>query len=103
MREANLRVEGLIRRMADFLRKLLPDYTGNIDLNPKYMNLLHRQTEIPLMVTPKRESSDDAETIDLRGGQNTTVPYRQFGIRKDGDTLMIGNSSQSGRVRCYHN
>jgi hypothetical protein len=28
MRQVNLREEGLIRRMADFLRKVLPDYTA---------------------------------------------------------------------------
>jgi hypothetical protein len=28
MREANIREDGVIRRMADFLRKVLPDYTA---------------------------------------------------------------------------
>jgi hypothetical protein len=33
MREANLRETGLVRRMADFLRKVLSDYTA--ELQPK--------------------------------------------------------------------
>jgi hypothetical protein len=65
-REANLREEGPIRKMADFLRYVLPDYTA--ERQPK--NAVQESDtpiEIPLAVTQKRESSDnDAETIDLR-------------------------------------
>jgi hypothetical protein len=47
------------------------------------------------MVTPKRDiSSDDAETTDLRELDKTSqFQDRPYGIRKDGDTLMMGNST----------
>jgi hypothetical protein len=50
------------------------------------------------MVTPKRHSSSsDDETIDLRELHKTKrFLDKQYGIRRDGDTLMIGNSSQHG-------
>jgi hypothetical protein len=51
--------------MADFLCKVLPDYTAK--RQPK--TEVHQsvtQTEIPSMVTPKGDSSDDDKTIDLR-------------------------------------
>jgi hypothetical protein len=84
--------------MADFLRKILPDYTA--ERQPKNANAVQEsdtQTEIPSMVTPKRDISsdvEDPETIDLR--EMTKTPRfldSQYGIRKDGDTFMIGNST----------
>jgi hypothetical protein len=74
MREANLREGGRISRMADFLRKVLPDHT--VERQPKNaVQVSDTPIEIPLEVTPKRESSnDDAEAIDLRVGQNTSFP-----------------------------
>jgi hypothetical protein len=52
--------------------------------------------DTPVAVTPKREGRDDddySETIDLRE-LGTTPRFRdkQYGIRKEGNTLMIGNS-----------
>jgi hypothetical protein len=47
-------------------------------------------------VTPKREGlddDDDTETIDVRElGTTPRFRDRQYGIRKEGDTLLIGNS-----------
>jgi hypothetical protein len=66
--------------MADFLRKVLPDYTGEV-LKPKYNNLLHRQ--IPNMVTLKHDSSNDDEIIDLQELDKTPqFQDRQYGIPK---------------------
>jgi hypothetical protein len=46
------------------------------------------------MVTPKRDSSDDNETIHLRQLEKTPrFLDKQYCIRRDGDTLMIGNST----------
>jgi hypothetical protein len=47
------------------------------------------------MVKPKRDSSSsDDETIDLRELDKTPrFLDKQYGIRKDGDTLMISNST----------
>jgi hypothetical protein len=46
------------------------------------------------MVTHKRDSSNDDETIDLRELDKTPrFLHKQYGNRSDGDTLMIGNST----------
>jgi hypothetical protein len=81
--------------MADFLRNVLPDYTA--ERQPKtQVQPSVTQPEIPPTVTVKDETSDDAgyETIYLR---ELDKPPRfqdtQYGIRKNGDTLMIGNST----------
>jgi hypothetical protein len=95
MPEANLREEGLVRKMADFRRILLPDHTA--EREPKNdVQESNIPIEIPLAVKPKRESRDDdedAEIKDLRDSDKTTY-FRDtlYGIRKEGDTLMIGNS-----------
>jgi hypothetical protein len=51
--------------------------------------------EIPVAVTPKRESGDDdVEIIDVR--ELVKTPHfrdKLYGIRKEGYTLMIGNSA----------
>jgi hypothetical protein len=97
MRTANLREEWLIRaKMADFLRKALPDYTA--EHSSKYVVEQNSDTAVenPVAAAPKRESSDDddAETIDLRKlGTTPRFRHRQYGIRNEGDTLMIGNSA----------
>jgi hypothetical protein len=98
MREDRLREEGLVRaKMADFLRKALPDYTA--DHPSKYVIEQDSDTpeEIPIAAKPKLESSDDnddAEAINLRElGTTSRFRDRQYGIRKEGDTLMIGNSA----------
>jgi hypothetical protein len=94
MREAIMLEGGLIRRLADFLRKVLQDYTGEHRLKPEVYQSV-TQTAIPPMGSRKRDSSsDDAETIDLRELDKTPqFQDRQYGIRKDCDTLMIGNST----------
>jgi hypothetical protein len=54
--------------------------------------------EIMVAVTPKRESGDDdddddIEIIDLReSGKTPQFRFKLYGIRKEGDKLMIGNS-----------
>jgi hypothetical protein len=37
-----MREEGLLRRITDFLRKVLQTTRGNIVLKPKYINLIDR-------------------------------------------------------------
>jgi hypothetical protein len=60
------------------------------------LNKSDTPAEVPVAVTPKRESRhyvDDAETIDLREfGTNPRFRDKQYGIRKERNTLMIGNS-----------
>jgi hypothetical protein len=104
-REASLLDEGLVRaKMADFMHKALPVYTAAAAEHPSKYDVIEQETdtpvEVPVAVTPKREShhddnDDDAdvETIDLRE-LGTTPPFRdkQYGIRKEGTTLMTGNS-----------
>jgi hypothetical protein len=91
MREANLREKELVRKMAGFLRKVLPDYTAERQTKNAVQES-DTPVEIPIAVTPKRASSD-AETIDLRELDKTPhFQDKQYGIRK-GDTLMIGNSA----------
>jgi hypothetical protein len=98
LREARLREEGLVRaKMADFMLKALPSYTA--EHTSKYVVEQESGTpvEVPVPVTTKRESRDDyddVETIDLQK-LGTTLRFRdkQYGIRKEGDTIMIGNSS----------
>jgi hypothetical protein len=67
-----------------------PEHQPKIELDPSAT-----QTEIPSMVTPKRySSSSDDVTIDLQHLDKTPLFLdKQYGIRKDGDTLMIGNST----------
>jgi hypothetical protein len=66
MRDADMRDEGLIRRLADFLHKVLPDYTPERQPKTKVQQSV-TPTEIPSIVTPKRDcSSSDDETSDLR-------------------------------------
>jgi hypothetical protein len=51
--------------------------------------------DIPVAVTPKRESvdDDDVEIIDVReSGKTPHFRDKLYGIRKEGDTPMIGNS-----------
>jgi hypothetical protein len=103
LHEARLRDEGLVRaEMADFMRKELPTtYTAAAavaDHPSKYEDfvVVEQESDTPVAVTPKREGrddDDDAETIDLPE-LGTTPRFRdkQYGIRKEGDTLMIGNS-----------
>jgi hypothetical protein len=81
--------------MADFLRKVLPDYTAERQ-SKMQVQQSDTPTEIPPVVPMKHETSDNAEdeTIDLR---ELDKPPRfldtQYCIRKDGDTLIIGNST----------
>jgi hypothetical protein len=88
--------------MANFMHKALPAYTAAAAVeNPsKYEDVVEQEydtpVEVPVVVTPKREGrddDDDAQTIDLRE-LGTTPRFRdkQYGIRKEGTTLMIGNS-----------
>jgi hypothetical protein len=108
MREASLQDEGLVRaKMADFMRTALPTtYTAAAAVaaeHPsKYDDDVAEQesdtpVEVPVAVTPKREGrdedDDDAESIHLRE-LGTTPRFRdkQYGIRKEGTTLMIGIS-----------
>jgi hypothetical protein len=50
--------------------------------------------EIPVAVTPKHESGDDnVEFIDVpESSQTPHFRDKIYGIRKDGNTLLIGNS-----------
>jgi hypothetical protein len=96
MREAKLRKEGLVHIMADFLRKILPDYSA--ERQPKNVEQeSDTPVDIPVAGTPKRESTDDdgdAESIYLRElGKTTHFRDKQYGIPKEGNTLMIGNSA----------
>jgi hypothetical protein len=60
--------------MAEFLRKVLPDYKAERHTKTEVQQS-DTQTEISPMVTPKRDSSDDAETTDLRElDKNTAIP-----------------------------
>jgi hypothetical protein len=94
MPEASLQEVGLDRaKMADFLRKVLPDYTA--EHQSKYVVEQDSETplEMPVPVKPKRESRDDdddcdAESIDLR--ELATTPRfrdRQYGVRKKAISL----------------
>jgi hypothetical protein len=98
--EAKLREEELIRKTADCLRKVLPDYIA--EHQPK--NVVHESDtpmEIPVPLTPKRDSgddddddNDDVKIIDVReSGKTSHFCDKLYGIRKEGDTLMIGNSA----------
>jgi hypothetical protein len=103
LREARLRDKGLVRaKMADFMRKALPTYTAAaaVEHPSKYDDVVEQESdtpvEVPVAVTPKRgglHDNDHAETIDLRE-LDTTPRFRdkQYGSRKEGTTLMIGNS-----------
>jgi hypothetical protein len=76
-----------------------PTLRRNTRLNTTSSNKSDTPGEVPVAVTPKRESrnddtdDDDAETIDLRE-LGTTPRFRdkQYSIRKEGNTLTIGNS-----------
>jgi hypothetical protein len=85
--------------MADFMHKALQAKTAD---NPSKYSVVEQEpdtpVEVPVAVTPERESrhndnDDDAEIIDLRE-LCTTQPFRdkQYGIRKEGTTITIGNS-----------
>jgi hypothetical protein len=98
LREAKLRDERVVRaKMADFMHKALPTYTAE---HTSIYDVVEQEcdtpVEVPVAVSPKRESRDgeDAETIYLRA-LGTTLGFRdkQYGIRKKGNTLMIGNSA----------
>jgi hypothetical protein len=102
LREAMLRDERLERaKMADFMYKALPAYTAAE--HPSKYGVVEQEAdtpvEVPAALTLKRESrndnddDDDVETIDLRE-LGTTPRFRdkQYGILKEGNTLMIGNS-----------
>jgi hypothetical protein len=94
MREVDIREEGLIRRLADFLRKVMPDYASEHQTQTEIQRSV-TPAEIPSVVTPKRDSSDDDETNDgnVREFDKTSrFLDNQYGIRREGDTLMIGNS-----------
>jgi hypothetical protein len=94
MREADSREEGLIRRLADFLLKVLPDYASEHQPKTEVQRSV-TQTEIPSVVTPKRDSSDDDETTygDVRDfDKSLRFLDNQYGIRRNSDNLMIGNS-----------
>jgi hypothetical protein len=86
--------------MADFIHKALTAYTAE---HPSNYGVVEKEpdspVEVPAAVTPKGESRhddnyDNAETIDLRE-LGTTLRFRdkQYGIRKEGTTLMISNSA----------
>jgi hypothetical protein len=85
--------------MADFMHKALPAFTAAAE-HPSKDDVVEQGSdtpvEVPVAGTPKREGrddDDDAETIDLRE-LGTTPRFRdkQYGIPKEGNTLMIGNS-----------
>jgi hypothetical protein len=86
--------------MADFTHKSLPVYTAE---HPSKYGVFEQESDTPVefyvAVTPRRESSnddndDDAETIDFRElGTMPSFRDQQYGIRKEGTTLMIGNSA----------
>jgi uncharacterized ferredoxin-like protein len=81
-----------IRKAADFLRKVLPDYTA--ERQPKNaVQKSDKPMEIPVSVTPKSEGDDDVEIIDVRESGKTHFRNKLYGIQKAGDTLMIGNSA----------
>jgi hypothetical protein len=73
----------------------LPDYTAKRQTKTQVQPTV-TQPEIPPTVTIKDETTDDAddETIDLRE-QDKPPRFHdtQYGIRKNGDTRMIGNST----------
>jgi hypothetical protein len=80
--------------MADFLLKVLADNMAEHQLKTVVQQSV-TPTEIPSMVMPKRDSSSDDETTDgdVREFNKTSrFLENQYGIRRDGDTLMIGNS-----------
>jgi hypothetical protein len=96
LREAKLREEVPVRpKMDDFLHKSLPDHTA--EQPSKYVDEQEsdKPVEVPVEVTTKRESreDDDAETIDLRELCTLRFRDKQYGIWKEGDSLMIGNSA----------
>jgi hypothetical protein len=69
-----MREDGLIRILADFLRKIFPDYTAERQPKTEVQQSV-TQRQIPSMVTPKSDSSSDDETNDLRElGKNTAIP-----------------------------
>jgi hypothetical protein len=82
--------------MADLMHKTLPTYTA--EHPSKYVVEQESDTPVffPVAVTPKRESRNDdgdAETIDLRELGILRFRDKQYGIRKDVDSLMIDNSA----------
>jgi hypothetical protein len=82
--------------MVDFMHKALPAYTeASAAEHPSKYDVVKQESDTPVEVTPKRESrhDDDAETIDLRElGTAQIVRDKQYRIRKEVNTLMIGNS-----------
>jgi hypothetical protein len=93
MREADMGEEVLIRRVADFLLKVLSDYTE--ERQPKIgVQQSVTPTKIRSVVKPKRYSSDDETTIGdvLEFDKTTRFLDNQYGIRRESDALMIVNS-----------
>jgi hypothetical protein len=80
--------------MADFMHKALPAYTAAV--HPSKYRVVEQEpdtpVEVPVAVTPKRESrdDDDAETIDLRElGTTPNFRDKQYGIRKEDKSGVI--------------
>jgi hypothetical protein len=98
MREATLREKGLVRvKLAQFFHKALPTYTAEHQSKYLVEQDSDNPVEVPVVVTPKRECRDDdcedAETNHLRELGKLRFRDKQYGIRKEGTTLMIGNSA----------
>jgi hypothetical protein len=79
---------GINKRLADFLHKLLPDYTSDPKIEVQQSAT---QMKIP---TPKRSLDSGVEIIDDVREFDETPRFldKLCGIRRDGDTFMIGNS-----------
>jgi hypothetical protein len=95
--DAKVREEVPVRpKMANFLHKALPDHTAEHPSKYVVEQEPDKHVEVPVEVTPKRESHEDddgAETIDLRELCTLRFRVKQYGIWKEGDSLMIGNSA----------
>jgi hypothetical protein len=82
--------------MADFMHKALPTYTAEHPSKYVVEQEYDTPAQVPVAVTPNRKSrddeDDDAETIYLRELGTLRFRDKQYGIRKEGTTLMIGNS-----------
>ena len=104
MRESNFKREAFIKEFTEFLRKVLPKDITQEHVIPKLdvvsEQTLSKQTSFPQQrfdVPSTSDTKDDVvygETASpFLFSPNTRLLDTQYGIRKDGDNLKIGNSN----------
>jgi len=97
IRESNFKREALIKEFAEFLRKELPKDKSQEHVIPK-MDVVSEQTLIKQTTSPDvPDTKEDSVYGDTASpflfSPNTRFLDTQYGMRKDGDNLKIGNSN----------